>query len=102
MRGDYQEGGDLFSYVPLEQRTPKRHPIRRMRNLVDEALTNLDPIFDEIYADRGLPPIPPERLIRASLLQVFYSIRSQGQLMEQLDYNLMFRWFVELSVDEPM
>ena len=102
MRGDYQEGGDLFSYVSLEQRIPKRHPIRKMRKLVDEALTNLESIFNEIYADCGRPSIPPERLIRASLLQVFYLIRSERQLMEQLDYNLMFRWFVGLSVDEPV
>ncbi|MEQ9396550.1 transposase [Haliea sp.] len=100
MRGDYQEGGDLFSYVSLEQRIPKGHPIRKMRKLVDEALTNLDSVFDEIYADCGRPSIPPERLIRASLLQVFYSIRSERQLMGQLDYNLMFRWFVGLSVDD--
>lgn len=102
MRGDYQEGGDLFSYVSLEERIPKRHPIRRMRKLVDEALANLDGVFDEIYADSGRPSIPPERLLRASLLQIFYSIRSERQLMEQLDYNLMFRWFVGLSVDEPV
>jgi transposase len=102
MRGDYQEGGDLFSYVSLEQRIPKRHPIRKMRKLMDEALANLDPVFNEIYAENGRPSIPPERLIRASLLQVIYSIRSERQLMEQLDYNLMFRWFVGLSVDEPV
>ncbi len=102
MRGDYQEGGDLFSYVSLEQRIPKRHPIRKMLKLMDEALANLDPIFNEIYAENGRPSIPPERLIRASLLQVIYSIRSERQLMEQLDYNLMFRWFVGLSVDEPV
>lgn len=102
MRGDYQEGGDLFSYVSLEQRIPKHHPIRKMRKLVDEALTNLDSVFNEIYADNGRPSIPPERLIRASLLQVIYSIRSERQLMEQLDYNLMFRWFVGLSVDDPV
>ena len=88
MRGDYQEGGDLFSYVSLEQRIPKRHPIRKMRKLMDEALANLDPVFNEIYAEDGRPSIPPERLIRASLLQVIYSIRSERQLMEQLDYNL--------------
>ena len=72
MRGDYQEGGDLFSYVSLEQRIPKRHPIRKMRKLMDEALANLDPVFNEIYAEDGRPSIPPERLIRASLLQVIY------------------------------
>ena len=102
MRGDYQEGGDLFSYVSLEQRIPKRHPIRKMRKLVDEALQRLNPVFDDMYADNGRLSIPPERLLRASLLQVFYSIRSERQLMEQLDYNLMFRWFVGLSVDDPV
>lgn len=102
MRGDHREDGDLFSYVSLEDRVPKRHPIRKMRKLVDEALANLDAVFDEMYADGGRPSIPPERLIRASLLQVFYSIRSERQLMEQLDYNLLFRWFVGLSVDEPV
>ena len=102
MRGDHREGGELFSYISLEDRVPKRHPIRKMRKLVDEALANLDAVFDEMYADGGRPSIPPERLIRASLLQVFYSIRSERQLMEQLDYNLLFRWFISLSVDEPV
>ena len=102
MRGDYQEGGDLFSYVSLEKRVPANHPIRKMRALIDEALEHLDTTFDEVYADKGRPSIPPERLIRASLLQVIYSIRSERQLMEQLDYNLMFRWFVGMSVDEPV
>lgn len=88
--------------LSLEQRTPKRHPIRKMRKLVDEALTNLDSVFNEIYADNDRPSIPPERLIRASLLQVIYSIRSERQLIEQLEYNLMFRWFVGLSVDDPV
>jgi len=73
-----------------------------MRALIDEALEHLDTTFDEIYADKGRPSIPPERLIRASLLQVIYSIRSERQLMEQLDYNRMFRWFVGMSVDEPV
>lgn len=102
MRGEHREDGSLFSYVSLEDRIPKRHPVRKMRKLVDSALTNLDELFDEIYASDGRPSIPPERLIRASLLQVLYSIRSERQLMEQLDYNLMFRWFVGLSVDEPV
>jgi transposase len=102
MRGDSQEGGDLFSYVSVEQRIPKHHPIRKMRKLVDEALTRLNPVFNEMYADSGRPSIAPERLLRASLLQVLYSIRSERQLMEQLDYNLMFRWFVGLSVDDPV
>ena len=102
MRGEHREDGGLFSYVSLESRIPKRHPIRQMRQLVDSALANLDQLFDEIYAREGRPSIPPERLIRASLLQVLYSIRSERQLMEQLDYNLLFRWFVGLGVDEPV
>lgn len=102
MRGEHREDGGLFSYVSLEDRIPKRHPVRKMRKLVDSALANLDELFDEIYACEGRPSIPPERLIRASLLQVLYSIRSERQLMEQMDYNLMFRWFVGLSVDEPV
>lgn len=91
MRGDNQEIGDLFNYVLLEQRIPKNHPIRKMRKLVDEALTHLDEIFDEIYTGNGRPAIPPERLVRDSLLQVIYSTRSERQLMEKMDYNLMFR-----------
>jgi transposase len=91
MRCDYQEDGDLFSHVSLEQRIPKRHPIRKMRKLGDEALERLNPVFDDMYADRGRASIPPERLLRASPLQLFYSIRSERQLLEQLDYNLMFR-----------
>jgi len=102
MRGDYQEGGDLLSYVSLEKRLPANHPIRKMRKIIDEALEHLDATLDEIYADKGRPSIPPKRLIWASLLQVIYSIRSERQLMEQLDYNLMFRWFVGMSVDEPV
>lgn len=79
MRGDHREDSGLFSYVSLEARVPKRHPVRKMRKLVDSALTNLDELFDEIYACDGRPSIPPERLIRASLLQVLYSIRSERQ-----------------------
>ena len=102
MRGEHREDGGLFSYVSLEARVPKGHPVRKVRKLVDTALANLDELFDEIYAREGRPSIPPERLIRASLLQVLYSIRSERQLMEQLDYNLLFRWFVGLGVDEPV
>jgi transposase len=102
LRGEHREDGGLFSYVSLEARVPQRHPVRKMRKLVDSALSNLDELFNEIYAREGRPSIPPERLIRASLLQVLYSIRSERQLMEQLDYNLLFRWFVGLGVDEPV
>jgi len=102
MRGEHREDEGLFSYVSLESRVPKGHPLRKVRRLVDEALANLDVVFDDIYSSEGRPSIPPERLLRASLLQVLYSIRSERQLMEQLDYNLLFRWFVGLSVDDPV
>jgi transposase len=100
LRGDDRFDGGLFSYVSLEDRIPKRHPLRKVKKLVDKALEGLDPTFDEIYSEMGRPSIPPEFLVRASLLQVFYSIRSERLLMEQLDYNLLFRWFVGLSVDD--
>jgi transposase len=91
----------MFSYVSLEARVPEDHPLRAMRQLVDEALQTLSPRFDRLYAKRrGRPSVPPERLLRALLLQVLYSIRSERQLMEQLDYNLLFRWFVGLEMDE--
>jgi transposase len=102
MRGEHREDGGLFSYVALEDRIPKKHPIRKARRLVDAALEDLDGVFDEIYSESGRPSIPPEQLIRASMLQVLYSIRSERQLIEQLDYNLMFRWFVGLSIDTPI
>ena len=102
MRGDDRSAEDLFSYVSLEQRVPRKHPLRKVKKLVDKALIGLDAKFDEIYSNDGRPSIPPEFLVRASLLQVFYSIRSERMLMEQLDYNLLFRWFVGLSVDDQV
>jgi transposase len=102
MRGADVEQGTLFSVVTLESRVPADHPLRRIRPLLEETLDSLDRTFETIYADSGRPSIPPERLIRASLLQVLYSIRSERQLMEQLDYNLLFRWFVGLTVDDPV
>lgn len=102
MRGEHREGDELFSYVSVEKRVPKKHPIRKARKLVDAALRDLDEVFSEIYADNGRPSIPPEQLVRASMLQVLFSVRSERQLMEQLDYNLMFRWFVGLSIDDPV
>lgn len=98
---DVQQLG-MFSYVSVETRVPADHPIRPLRKLVDELLRDLDPVLDRVYADTGRPSIPPERLLRASLLQVIYSIRSERLLMEQLDYNLLFRWFVGLNVDDPV
>lgn len=102
MRGsDIQQGG-MFSYVSLESRVPPSHPLRGIKALLDEALGAMSRDFDRVYAGTGRPSIPPERLVRASTLQVLYSIRSERLLCEQLDYNLLFRWFVGLSIDEPV
>ena len=92
----------MFSYVSLEQRIPADHPLRPMRAMVDEALKKLSGRFSGLYAFTGRPSIPPERLLRALLLQVLYSIRSERMLMEQLEYNLLFRWFVGLGMDDPV
>jgi transposase len=102
MRGDDEGQGAVFSYVGLEQRVPKDHPLRAIRRMTDAALQELDAQFESLYARRGHPSIAPEKLIRAQLLQVLYSIRSERQLMEQLDYNLLFRWFVGLNIDDPV
>jgi transposase len=102
MRGSDEAGGSLFSYVDLEERVPARHPLRKIRQVVNDALVSLDAEFAALYADFGRPSIAPERLIRASLLQILFSIRSERQLMEQMQYNLMFRWFVGLGVDDPV
>ena len=90
----------MFSYVSPEQRIPKDHPLRAIRALVDEVLVDMSREFDRLYATIGRPSIPPERLLRAQLLQIFYSIRSERLLMKQLDYNLLFRWFVGLTMDD--
>jgi transposase len=102
MRGTdvHQEG--LFSYLSPESRIPKNHPLRPVRDMVDTALSELSSQFEAAYADTGRRSIAPEKLIRASLLQIFYSIRSERLLCEQLDYNLLFRWFVGLSMDDPV
>src|SRR5262252_4448653 len=102
MRGSDERTGSLFSYVDLEDRVPAKHPLRVIRRIVNDVLAALDGEFAKIYADSGRPSIPPERLLRALLLQAFYTIRSETQLMEQLDYNLLYRWFVGLGVDEPV
>jgi transposase len=102
MRGDDQPPDSMFSYVSPEQRVPRDHPLRPIRELVDEILREMSREFDTLYAAVGRPSIPPERLLRAQLLQVFYSIRSERLLMEQLDYNILFRWFVGLAMDEPI
>ncbi len=102
MRGNDREQGSMFSYVALEERIPRDHPLRAMRAMVDEALKGMSRRFSSLYADGGRPSIPPERLLRALLLQVLYSIRSERLLMEQLEYNLLFRWFVGLGIDDSV
>jgi transposase len=102
MRGVDQPQAPLFSYVSLEQRVPPEHPLRTIRQMVDTALMRLWGRFEALYAQTGRPSIAPERLLRALLLQILYSVRSERLLMEQLDYNLLFRWFVGLTLDEPV
>jgi transposase len=102
MRGDDQQQSGMFSYVSLEERVPQDHPLRRIREMVDQILHGMAKEFDGLYAKTGRPSVPPERLLRAVLLQVFYSIRSERLLMEQMNYNLLFRWFVGLELDEPV
>jgi transposase len=102
MRGDDRQPDAMFSYVSPEQRVPPDHPLRAIRALVDDVLRAMSREFDGLYARVGRPSIPPERLLRAQLLQIFYSIRSERLLMEQLDYNLLFRWFVGMDMDEPI
>lgn len=102
MRGDDEQQEAIFSYIGLEQRVPKDHPLRAIRQMMDAALRDLDGELAQLYARRGRPSIAPEKLLRAQLLQVLYSVRSERQLMEQLDYNLLFRWFVGLNIDDPV
>jgi len=102
MRGDDQQQFSAFSYVAPEDRVPADHPLRPIRKAVDGVLHAMSGQFDKLYAETGRPSIPPERLFRALLLQVFYSIRSERMLMEQLNYNLLFRWFVGMEMDEPV
>lgn len=100
MRGPDQKQDAVFSYVSPEQRVPADHPLRSIRALVDGILKDMSPQFGKLYSDVGRPSIAPERLLRALLLQIFYSVRSERLLMEQLDYNLLFRWFVGMNMDE--
>jgi transposase len=102
MRGHRERSGSLFSYVSIEERIPASHPLRRIRKLADQALDRLNPTFCALYAAEGRPSVPPEQLLLASLLQAFYGIRSERLLLEQLHYNLLFRWFVGLSPDDPI
>src|SRR3954452_10495206 len=100
MRGDDNRSGKLFSYVDLEARVRADHPLRAIRSIVNEALAALEREFSGLYARIGRPSIAPEKLLRAMLLQAFYSIRSERQLMDRLEFDLLFRWFVGLGVDD--
>jgi transposase len=102
MRGEDEKQTAMYSYVTLSQRIPGDHPARQIRSMVDRALEKMDAQLDELYSTTGRPSIAPERLLRASLLMILYSIRSERQLMEQLNYNLLFRWFVGLEMDDPV
>src|ERR1700693_6071624 len=102
MRGNEQQQDAVFSYVSLEQRVPSDHPLRAIREMVDQALRELSPHFDGLYASTGRPSIAPEKLLRALLLQALYGKRSERLLMEELDYSLLFRWFVGLAMDDEV
>ena len=102
MRGQDGQTGSMFSYVDLEERVPARHPLRKIREFVNAALAALDAEFAKLYSADGRPSIAPERLLRAALIQILFSIRSERQLMEQMQYNLLFRWFVGLGIDDPV
>src|SRR6266699_3932920 len=102
MRGAFVDQSVLFSYIAPEARVPANHPLRKIRELVRDVLGELNRSLGKLYASEGRPSIPPEQLLSALLLQVFYGIRSERQLMEQLDYNLLYRWFVGLSPDDPI
>src|SRR3984957_4128107 len=102
MRGNDRQQNHVFSYISPEQRVRKDHPLRPMRAMVDEILKQLWPQFDKMYSKVGRPSIPPEQLLRAQLLQMLYSVRSERLLMEEMDYNMLFRWFVGLNLDDPV
>jgi len=102
MRGTDQQQNHVFSYISPEQRVRKDHPLRPIRTMVDEILKQLSPQFSKMYAKVGRPSIPPEQLLRAQLLQMLYSVRSERLLMEEMDYNILFRWFVGLNLDDPV
>lgn len=102
MRGSNQENGSLFSYVSMEDRIPKDHPLRGIRMMVDIVLKEMESIFTKMYSYEGRPSIAPEKLLRAQILQILYTIRSERQLMEQVDYNMLFRWFIGLSMDDEV
>src|SRR5216684_5682119 len=102
MRGPDDRSDHLFSYVSLEERIPADHPLRPIRRMTDEALVAISRELEAVYSDIGRPSVPPEQLLRALLLQILYTVRSERLLMEQLEYNLLFRWFVGLSMDDEV
>lgn len=102
MRGSDEQNTRLFSYMSPEERVPKDHPLRGIRLMVNRTLEELSPVFEGLYSREGRPSVPPEQLLRALLIQILYSVRSERMLMEQLEYNLLFRWFVGLSMDDPV
>src|SRR2546422_2291847 len=102
MRGNDEQQLDVFSYISPEERVPQDHPLRSLRAMTDDALQQMKPRFNSLYAKIGRPSIAPEKLLRALLLQALYSVRSERMLIEQLDYNLLFRWFVGLNMDDSV
>ena len=100
MRGQDQTSGSLVSYIDIEGRVPSKHPLRTIRRIVNDVFVSLSPDFEAMYSRMGRPSIPPEQLLRALLVQAFYTIRSERQLMEQLDFNILFHWFVGLGMDD--
>src|SRR5215210_5555455 len=102
MRGMDHQQSQIFSYLSPETRVRRDHPLRAIRAMVDEALNQLSALFEAMYATTGRPSIPPEKLLRAQLLQMLYSVRSERLLMEEIDYSVLFRWFVGMNLDEPV
>src|SRR3954463_14988702 len=102
MRGADQSQSAMFSYLSPETRVRREHPLRAIRAMVDRALAEMSPLFDQMYSEMGRPSIPPEKLLRAQLLQMLYSVRSERLLMEEIDYSILFRWFVGLNLDEDV
>src|ERR1044071_5872952 len=102
MRGEDRLQADIFSYLSPESRVRKDHPLRAIRTMTDQALEKMSPLFDAMYSTTGRPSIPPEKLLRAQLIQMLYSVRSERLLMEEIDYSVLFRWFVGMNLDEPV
>ena len=102
MRGNDTQQSELFSYLSPEARVPEDHPLRNIRKMADEAFGEISARLEELYSSQGRPSVAPERLLRALLLQMLFSVRSERRLMEELDYNLLFRWFVGMNMDEPV